>query len=92
MKVVIYKHNDGVAILRPTEESLRIATIEQIALKDVPSGCTFKIVEDSEIPTDRSDREAWTVDESDLTDGIGGESDEFPEEILSKLKELDSND
>jgi hypothetical protein len=37
----------------------------------------YKIVDVSEIPTDRSDREAWTVDEADLTDGFGGESNEF---------------
>jgi hypothetical protein len=37
----------------------------------------YKIVDASEIPTDRSDRDAWTVDEADLTDGFGGESNEF---------------
>jgi hypothetical protein len=37
----------------------------------------YKIVDASEIPTDRSEREAWTVDEADLTDGFGGESNEF---------------
>ena len=30
-----------------------------------------KIVEDSDIPSNRDFRNAWTVDESDLTDGEG---------------------
>jgi hypothetical protein len=33
----------------------------------------------SDLPTDIP-QEAWTVDESELTDGIGGESNEFPKE------------
>ena len=41
----------------------------------MPSGYKYKIVEDSDVPIDRSFRNAWTVDESDLTDGTGsGES------------------
>jgi hypothetical protein len=46
-------------------------TIDEIALKDVPTGSPFAIVEDSEIPTDRTFRDAWTVDDSILTDGVG---------------------
>lgn len=34
-------------------------TIEQIAAKDVPEGVPFKIVEVSEIPADRTFRNAW---------------------------------
>jgi hypothetical protein len=48
-----------------------------IAIKDVPAGKPFKIVDAADIPSDRSERDAWTVDEADLTDGIGGESNEF---------------
>ena len=46
-------------------------TIEQVAAKDVPTGKPYKIVDVSEIPTDRSRREAWTVSADDLTDGVG---------------------
>ena len=28
-------------------------------------------MEDSEMPTDETFRDAWTVDETDLTDGVG---------------------
>ena len=48
-----------------------VYTITEIAEKDVPTGKKYKIVEDSDIPSNRDFRNAWTVDESDLTDGEG---------------------
>lgn len=47
----------GVAIIVPAVECG--LTIEQIAAKDVPTGVPFKIVDVSEIPTDRTFRNAW---------------------------------
>jgi len=58
----------GVAVLIPADCGL---TIEEIAAKDVPTGKAYKIVDVSEIPTDRQWRNEWTVDEADLTDGVG---------------------
>ena len=52
-------------------ETNKVWTIEEIAKKDVPTGLKYKIIEDSDVPTDRSFRGAWTVDESELTDGVG---------------------
>lgn len=69
-KRIIYQTDEGgVAIIIPWLGSG--LTVEQIALKDVPTGKPFKIVNASEIPTDRSARNAWTVAASDLTDGVG---------------------
>ena len=69
---IIYKNSDeSIAIIHPTSEALEIMTIEEIALKDVPTGLPYKIVEDSEIPTDRTFRYAWTIDEALLIDGVG---------------------
>ena len=66
---IIYQNDDGgVAIIIPCDCGL---TIEQIAAKDVPTGKAYKIVDVSEIPTDRQWRNEWTVDEADLTDGVG---------------------
>ena len=66
---IIYQNDDGgVAVLTPADCGL---TIEQIAAKDVPTGKPYKIVDVSEIPTDRQWRNEWTVDEADLTDGVG---------------------
>jgi hypothetical protein len=79
-QVIIYKQDNGVvAIIRPTEEALALYGIEAIAAKDVPAGKPYKIIDASEIPTDRSQRNAWTVDDADLTDGLGAEYDTFPE-------------
>jgi hypothetical protein len=78
MDRIIYKNdNNGVSVVIPTDEALSQHTIQEIAVKDVPAGKPFKIVSVSDIPSDRSERDAWTIDEADLTDGVGGESDEF---------------
>ena len=71
MKILYKQENGRLAIIQPTSEALEIMTIDEIALKDVPTGLPFAIVEDSEIPTDRTYRDAWVVDKSILTDGVG---------------------
>jgi len=77
-QAIIYQNDEGgVSVIHPAPEALTIYGIQAIALKDVPAGKPYKIVDASEIPTDRSHRNAWVVDEADLTDGIGGESHEF---------------
>jgi hypothetical protein len=54
---IIYPTDDGgVAIIIPADCGL---TIEEIAAKDVPEGKPFKIVDVSDIPTDRTFRNAW---------------------------------
>ena len=78
MNRIIYNQDNGVvAVIIPTPEALEKYGIQAIAIKDVPAGRKFKLVDAADIPSDRSDRDAWTVDEADLTDGIGGESNEF---------------
>tara|TARA_R110000868_G_scaffold56075_1_gene173936 strand:+ start:448 stop:669 length:222 start_codon:yes stop_codon:yes gene_type:complete len=72
MKRIIYKNTDNtVSVVIPTDEALQSMTIEQIAKKDVPTGLKYKIVDVSEIPSDREFRNAWTIDEAELTDGVG---------------------
>lgn len=79
---IIYKTDEGgVAVIVPTPEALEQYGIEAIALKDVPAGKPFKIVNTTDIPTDRTFRAAWEVDVSTLTDGVGAESNEFPAEV-----------
>ena len=68
-KRIIYKNSDGtVGIIVPVEFDL---TVEQIALKDVPTGLKYKIVDVSDISSDRTFRNAWTIDDAELTDGVG---------------------
>ena len=60
MQRIIYKKDDGgVEILIPTAEGLESHTIEELAEKDVPAGAEFKIVDISDIPSDRTFRDAW---------------------------------
>jgi hypothetical protein len=57
---IIYETDDGgVAIVIPAPEYLADHTIEELAAKDVPQGKPFKIVDVSEIPSDRTFRDAW---------------------------------
>ena len=56
-KRIVYKNDDGtIAIIVPADCGL---TIEEIAAKDVPSGKEYHIVDKSEIPSDRTFRNAW---------------------------------
>ena len=71
MKIIFKNETGGVSIIHPTQDALTIMTIEDIALKDVPTGLAFAIVNDSEILEDRTFRDAWTIDDSILTDGVG---------------------
>ena len=55
---IIYPTDDGgVAVLIPAAECG--LTIEEIAAKDVPAGKEYKIVDVSDIPSDRTFRSAW---------------------------------
>jgi len=61
---IIYKNTDGtIAVLIPTQEALDVYGLEAIAKKDTPNGLPYWIVEDTDIPSDRSQRDAWTIDE-----------------------------
>ena len=69
---IIYKNTDGsISIIIPAPDCG--LTLEQIAAKDVPAGRPYKIVDVSELPQDRSERTAWTVDDDVLTDGVGAD-------------------
>ena len=56
---IIYPTDGGVAIIVPAPECG--LTIEEIAAKDVPANTPFEIVDTSDIPTDRTFRNAWEM-------------------------------
>ena len=59
-KKIVYTNDEGrISIVTPTAEWLAEHTIEELAQKDVPTGKTYHIVDSSEIPTDRTFRNAW---------------------------------
>ena len=69
-KRILYKQDNGVvAIIMPSDNCS--LTVEEIAAKDVPTGYKYKIVDKADTTMDRTFRGAWTVNESDLTDGVG---------------------
>ena len=60
MRLIIYPNEEGgVAVVVPSPNAKY--TIEQIALKDVPAGQPYRIIENTEIPTDRTST-AWEAD------------------------------
>lgn len=70
-KRVIYKNPDGsVSIIIPSPDCG--LTLEQIAAKDVPAGARYKIVDVSALPN-RANRAAFTIADSELTDGVGAD-------------------
>ena len=70
------ENEGGICIITPTDNCINpdtgnLFTLEEIAKKDVPTGAKYKIIPVADVPTDRSFRDAWTVNESNLTDGVG---------------------
>jgi hypothetical protein len=77
-QVIIYNQDNGIpAVVMPTQEALDAHGIMAIAIKDVPAGKPFKIIDASDLPN--TPQETWTVDDAELTDGIGGQSNLFEE-------------
>lgn len=63
-KRIIYPNDEGgVSIIIPSPEYLQEHTIEQLAEKDVPTGKPFKIIDTTDVPTDRTFRDAWEYQE-----------------------------
>jgi hypothetical protein len=60
-RIIFPTDDGGVAVIVPAPECG--LTIEQIAAKDVPSGKPYQIVDVSEIPSDRTWRNAWEYTE-----------------------------
>jgi hypothetical protein len=59
-RIIFQNDEGGVAVIIPADCGL---TIEEIAAKDVPAGKPFKIVDVSDIPSDRTFRNAWEYQE-----------------------------
>jgi len=67
MKKIIYPQENGIAVITPTG----YLSVEETALKDVPTGIKYKIIDVSDLPTDRDFRNAWEYDFTDSFDGVG---------------------
>ena len=67
MKKIIYPNETGIAVITPTGE----LSLEETALKDVPSGVKYKIINVSDLPQERDFRGAWEYDFTENFDGVG---------------------
>lgn len=87
MNRIIYKNKDSsVAVLMPAQEVMDTVGLPAIAEKDVPQNLPYWFALSTDIPVDRTDRNAWRIDEAmGDPDGFGGESSEFTDEQLLTL-------
>ena len=77
-KRIIFQNLDGtVGVIIPAPEVVAQYGIEAIAKKDCPANLPYKIVDVSEIPTDRTYRGQWELEADTVFDGVGGDSNEF---------------
>ncbi len=57
---IVYTNNDGtISVIIP-------AVSVELALKDVPEGVEYHIVDVADLPTDRTFRDAWVLDETTI--------------------------
>ena len=64
---IIYPNETGISVIHPTGE----LSLEETALKDVPSGVKYKIIDSTDLPQERDFRNAWEYDFSENFDGVG---------------------
>jgi hypothetical protein len=67
MKIIYTNTEGGVSVITPTGE----LSIEEVAVKDVPEGVAFEIVEDDAIPSDRTFRNAWVMGDCCIDHDLG---------------------
>ena len=87
MSKIIYTNSDGtVAVIHPTGDV-------NDAIKDVPTGLSYEIIEDSAIPADRTFRDAWVQDSKTIKTDIAKAREihktKIREARTPKLAELD---
>jgi len=94
MKKIVFKNLDGsCGIIIPAPDWA--GTLEELAAKDVPAGLTWRIVDATVIPTDRTFREAWTDDnptttiDVDMTKARSVHMAKIREERNKRLDQLD---
>ena len=69
MKLIIFKQENGnAAVIVPAYEYLQDHTIEECAVKDVPAGAEFHIIEEEDLPQEHNDFfNAWELNVGKVT-------------------------
>lgn len=60
-RIIYPTDNGGVAVIIPTESV-------EAAMKDIPSGKPYKIIDAADVPATRDFRDAWTADFTEVTE------------------------
>jgi len=68
MKRIIYPTDSGISVVIPSPQCP--LTDEETALKDVPTGVKYRIIEHTDLPNGREFRNAWEADFTTF-DGVG---------------------
>jgi len=73
MEIAIYENLDKtLGVVIPDSNALILFSLEIIAEKSTPLGLPFWLTEDSELPADNSERNAWRLDGTEgPPDGYG---------------------
>lgn len=86
MKIIFKNESGMVSVFHPDQKILDTLLLDEIAKIVVPAGVAYAIVEDSEIPTDRTFRDAWEIDSALLVDGIGADYGEGSTNVVAGYK------
>jgi len=60
-RIIYPNDNGGISIIVPTESV-------EAAMKDIPAGKPYKIIDAADVPADRTFRNAWTADFTEVTE------------------------
>jgi len=83
---IIYENEDKtISVLIPVQEVMDTVGLQAIAEKDVPTNLPYWLVEETDIPSDRTNRNLWIAENMPEPDGFGGESSEFTDNELQSL-------
>lgn len=82
----IYENKDGsIAIIIPSNEVLDAVGLRAVMEKDVPTNLPYWLASDTDIPSDRTNRNLWVSSTNKQPDGFGGKSNQFTDAELQTL-------
>lgn len=89
MARIIYPLGDTIAVIYPNGS----LPIESVARKDVPAGVPYRIINEEDVPLDRSQRDLWTADFSQPDGhGIGAEAWFAEQRLLREAEEAEGSE
>lgn len=77
-QAIVFKNEEGgISVIHPAPKVLAQRSIQAIARKDVPPGKPYAIVPLNEMPEDRTFRDAWSIEDGELVDGVGNDTNRW---------------